>query len=200
MLYTKAIPHSETKQEYLTQLFGDDKERWLSYYVPLSAFHQNWENLEARSFEANAYDNDFYQTMGWWEKIKTTEISIPDQSSKAQKNLHEDAIAVLDDMMALCKENDVEVVFFTTPWQGVFQHRDAIAEYAEQNGCAYLNLFEKMDEVGLDVKTDFMDEGHLNANGATKVANYLGAYLAENYELTDMRTIENNIWEQALAR
>ena len=37
---------------------------------------------------------------------------------------------------------------------------------------------------------------HLNSNGAKKIANYLGKYIAENYSVTDFRKVENNIWEQ----
>lgn len=38
---------------------------------------------------------------------------------------------------------------------------------------------------------------HLNTNGAEKISNFLGEYIVNNYNVTDMRNIENNIWEAA---
>ena len=62
-------------------------------------------------------------------------------------------------------------------------------------GIAYIDFFEVKDLAGIDGMTDFQDEGHLNINGSRKIARYLGQYLADHYELTDMRTVEGNPWE-----
>ena len=72
-------------------------------------------------------------------------------------------------------------------------------QYAESHGCTYIDFFNLFDEAGFDSTTDFYDEGHLNLNGSMKLANYLGKFISENYNLKDMRTIPNNPWEQALA-
>ena len=45
---------------------------------------------------------------------------------------------------------------------------------------------------------DFSDYGHLNTRGASKVADYIGQYLVDHYELSDMRTVEGNIWQKVL--
>lgn len=54
--------------------------------------------------------------------------------------------------------------------------------------------------MGLDEASDFSDTGHLNASGAAKIARYMGAYLKANYSLTDFRTRQDNLWEQAKER
>jgi hypothetical protein len=71
-------------------------------------------------------------------------------------------------------------------------------QYAQDNGCVYFNLFEYIDETGIDGETDFSDTGHLNDSGAAKVADFLGEYIINNYDVTDMRTVEGNLWEQDL--
>lgn len=43
--YTRGIRESKDKQDYLKQCFGTDKRRYLSYYIPLYAFHDNWVDL-----------------------------------------------------------------------------------------------------------------------------------------------------------
>ena len=53
-------------------------------------------------------------------------------------------------------------------------------KYAQENGCVYFNLFEYMDELGIDCETDFGDEGHLNNSGAVKVADFLGGIYSKS--------------------
>ena len=47
-------------------------------------------------------------------------------------------------------------IFYTVPYEGEYNYSDAMAEYAAANNCTYLNLFEHMDDVGLNGDTDFM--------------------------------------------
>ena len=194
--YTRAINEFEGKQKYLKQCFGDDKERYLSYYMPLCAFHDNWVNLDEKNFVENSSNKDFYKTMGFMDSEAVTPISIADPSGFKQKDISKDALKVLDEIVAICKANDIEIIFYTAPWQGYYSYGDAMSTYAEENDCAYFNLFRYVDEIGINCKTDFSDKGHLNNSGAVKVSNFLGKYIVDNYDVTDMRTIEGNIWEK----
>lgn len=198
--YTREISNFAGKQKYLKQCFGNDMERYLSYYMPLCAFHDNWVNLESGNFLENSNGNDFYKTMGFVRTEKAEPVTIDDYSTFDQKDLSENAIEVLDDIVMTCKENNIDIVFYTAPWQGTYVYGDAMGRYAAENGCQYFNLFEMMDEIGIDCNTDFRDKGHLNNSGAVKVADFLGEYIVNNYNVTDMREIEENIWEQALQR
>ena len=196
--YTRGIPEFEGKQEYLKQCFGNDKERYLSYYMPLCAFHHNWVNLEENSFVENSDDTNFYATMGYLYTSEVTPITISDPSTFVQEELIEAAISILDEIVDICNENNIEIIFYTAPWKGTYAYSDAMKAYAEENGCIYFNLFEYLDYIGIDCKTDFCDDGHLNDSGAVKVADFLGEYIVNNYDVTDFRTVEGNIWEQNL--
>lgn len=196
--YTRGISTFDGKQRYLKQCFGDDKERYLSYYMPLCAFHENWINLEHESFLSNSNIKEFYNTMGYMYTADVVSISIPDESTFKQEKLSEAATESLDEMVSACKEKHVSIVFITVPYQGDYAYGDAMTEYAEKNGCEYFNLYEYIDELGIDETKNFSDEGHLNNNGAVKVADFLGEYLISNYDLSDMRTIKDNPWDRAL--
>ena len=50
----------------------------------------------------------------------------------------------------------------------------------------------------MSIMMGFADEGHLNDSGARKVANYLGKYIVDHYDVTDMRKVSGNAWEKAL--
>lgn len=196
--YTTAISEGDEKQSYLKQCFGEKKERYVSYYMPLCAFHDNWTNISKASFEEDStYTFDFRKTMGFVESEEVKPVQIPEQSGAEQCELSELSLQTLDHIMNLCKENEIDVIFYTAPWQGENNYREAMKEYAAGHGCVYFDLFEYLEELDIDPAGDFSDEGHLNTAGAEKVADFLGDYLVKHYELTDFRNKKNTIWEQA---
>lgn len=195
--YTTAIDEFDGKREYLKQALGNDKERYLAYYMPLCAFHDNWIDISKKSFEA-AVNNDFYKTMGFVSSEKVTPVVIPEKNTFNQNSLSDESIAILDEIVEICDEANIDIIFYTTPWQGDYNYSKAMEEYVlDKNNCVYIDLYEKIEEIGLDGTTDFSDEGHLNTSGSNKVADYLGEYLIGHYELTDFRDYENNIWIEA---
>lgn len=193
--YTRGIDWFQGKWQYLKQCFGDDKERYLSYFMPLCAFHDNWVNLEMKNFQEIGDGLYFHKTMGLVYTENVTPITIPDSETFEQEELSESAKAVLDEMVSICNENDIEIIFYTAPHQGTYAYGDAMKKYAKENDCVYFNLYEYVEEVGIDGETDFADEGHLNNSGAVKVSDFLGEYIVNNYDVTDMRTIKGNMWE-----
>lgn len=195
--YSRYIKNKEAHKKYLRQCLGTDIERYLSYYVPVWQFHDNWNTLTQASFTDFEMITSLRETMGFYEAEKVTEVEIPDYTTFPQRQFTDEAIAELDDMMNTCKENGIEVVFFNTPYQGEYYYREALSQYAREHDSAYLDLFELFDDAGLDTTEDFSDAGHLNVFGAKKVADYIGEYLSINYSLTDMRKISGNLWETA---
>ena len=197
--YTRAIPAFDGKNSYLRQCFGNDRERFLSYYVPLCAFHDNWVNITTDNFRLSTQDPEyFHYTMGYIFTAGVTPVSIGDPNGFEQEELGDDAVSVLDRIVELCREKNTDIVFYTAPWQGEFPYGEAMKDYSVKNGCAYLNLFEYMDEIGLDCNSDFCDEGHLNHDGACKVSDFLGGYIKEHYDVSDMRSVPDNMWEHYL--
>lgn len=196
--YTKAIPEFDGKRQYLKQCFGDDKERHLSYYMPLCAFHENWINLSKANFLESAHKINFYATMGYIYATDVTPVTIADPATFEQQSLSDDAIAALDEIISICQENKIDIIFFTVPWEGAYAYGEAMKKYAEENGCVYFNFFEYMDEIGINGETDFRDSGHLNNNGAVKVTDFLGEYIVNHYNVSDMRMVKGNIWEKNL--
>ena len=201
IFYTTYMGHSEERTSFLKQCFGNDLERWLSYYMPLSAFHENWVNLDKSSFQPvdrNSKADSIKKVinnMGFSPSNQVTKIDMPKTNVK-QKKLGKSALSELDDIVEICKEKGSQILFVTVPYQKGFAYSDAMRAYAEKNGADYLNLFDYLDEIDIDPKTDFKDSGHLNTAGATKVTAFLSSYINQHYDLTDMREIEGNLWEQ----
>ncbi len=193
--YCRYLRRRSGIDDYLKQCFGTDKEKYLAFYMPLCAFHDNWDTLTESSFAGLDADGSFLRkTMGYAPDDKVTEITIPEYLALPQEPLSTLAIAELDEIVSICQENDVEIVFYTVRWEGEYKNGDAMAKYAQENGCAYLDLFKYADDVGYDGATDFSDKAHLNTSGSIKTADYIGKYLLENYDLKDMRDDEGDIW------
>ena len=200
--YTTAIPWMGEKLQYLRQSFGPyNKIRYLSYFMPLAAFHENWVNLSAQSFRTPAQSGDDYvKTMGFSPSQAVTPVEIPDQTLHSQESLQEEAAGMLAEIIDLCRTENIAVVLCTIPWQGTNLYADALTDFASAHECDYVNLYDHLEEMALDQAADFSDTGHLNSAGAAKVANFLGAYLKANYDLTDFRTQPDNLWSQAEKR
>lgn len=194
--YTRAIENSKAKSEYLKQCFGDDYTRYLSYYVPFVAFHSNWNNLIQWNFMNPTDGFDFLKTMGSFSSDGVMKIELPDYKKFEQWSISVKPRAVLDEIVKICKENDIELVLYTAPFGREYTLSDALKEYAKENDCVYLNLFEYTDEMKIDPSKDFVDVGHLNSSGAKKVAAFLGKYISSKYDVTDMREKPDNFWEK----
>lgn len=199
--YTKAIGESPEKHRYLKQCFGNDIERWVSYYMPLCAFHDNWVNLSEESFtyfDKNAISPDLYRTMGFMRIDSVEPVEIGNWRNFPQYDLSEKSLSVLDEFVRTCKENHIDIIFYKAPAARDYYYFDAMKSYAAENGCTYINFYEIAEEIGIDEKTDFSDKTHLNASGATKLADYLAKFIVANYEITDMRQYDGNPWQIAL--
>ncbi|MGN0277942.1 MAG: hypothetical protein ACI4C4_01165 [Lachnospiraceae bacterium] len=198
--YTRGISMFKGKQEYLKQCLGSNWENYLAYIMPLCAFHENWINLEEGSFSKNTNTIDFYRTMGYFPSDQIIPVTIGDPATFEQDELSEEATRILDEMVNICHERGIEIIFYTAPHEEEYGYSNAMKKYTANNDCVYFNLYEYMEEMGIDCETDFKDPGHLNNSGAAKVADFLGEYIVNNYDVTDMRTVEDNLWEQALQR
>lgn len=194
--YTKEIKHFNGKSKYLKQCFGNNIKRYAGYYIPLVGFHSNWENLQQKSFRKPEDWIDFHKTFGQVKLDVTKSIDISDYHTFSQKDLSEESIYVLDQIVEECRSNNTDVLFVTFPKQEEYSYSESMKKYAADNKCRYLDLYEYIDDIGLDGAVDFSDEIHLSAQGSTKVADFLGSFIKSNYDINDRRLEKNNFWER----
>lgn len=194
--YTRYLHNKEAVKPYLEKCFNGDAERYLSYYMPLCAFHDNWNSLTKQSIRPLSVGDGYLQHMGFTPSDTVCPVTLPDASALPQEAFSESALEDLNEIVELCEQNGVDILFYTVPYEGEYCWGDAMEEFAAEKGYPYLNLFEYVEEMEIDEERDFFDKGHLNTSGATKVANYLGSYIDEHYNLTDMRNMEGNLWEK----
>ena len=205
--YTRTLKNTEAKKRYLKKCFGDNKERLLAYYLPFAQFHYNWSELTRENFDFSYIDSgSLRKEMGAAtgasddsEESEAFTVEIPDWHEFWQQPLSDESTEELDRIVNACREKGTEVIFFVIPgMSGEYIYGDAMREYAKARGCTFLDFYDLYEEAQIDGKTDFADSEHLNAKGAAKLADYLGEYIVNNYEVTDFREIPENMWEMGL--
>ena len=173
--YTRKIEDSEEKREYLKKCFGplnENFERYLSYYVPFVLSHENWENIDKKSF--HYHPNETYEleeNKGFNPTDKIVKVNI--NFDCEQGKVSDDSIDMLNDIVCICKKKGIKLFLYTIPTEQGYAYDDFMNEYALKNDCTYVSFYEHFDDAGLNEDSDFYDGEHVNINGARKVTDYL---------------------------
>lgn len=169
-------------------------------------YHDRWKALKLNDFSSPV---DYT----WTDDLKgfrynpavaaasTQNYMLPSEASAPIPTLNQ---TCLEDMIALCQENNAALLLVSTPstinWNNA--RHNSIAAFAKENNLTYLDLNTMPKEVPIDWSRDTRDRGdHLNYAGAVKVSAYLGQYLQTTYGLADQRdAAHDSSWNDALAR
>lgn len=193
------LPMSKSKIEYAFDNESDEM-KLLDALFPFFRYHSRWEELNEDDFKYVLDDLDETFIRGHY---------ITYQSKVTEFHFYEDVDYVLTDrnldylqrMKKLCEDKGVQLVLYKIPTPTWYESQSKGAyELGEILDCPYLELFYEVDEIGLDVTTDFRDvNNHLNQRGAEKLSAYLGEYLEQNYNLEDQRD-KNERWNEDLKK
>lgn len=196
------MPFSKNKLEMINQLSKiGEINKWdtLEFYFPVIRFHSRWEELTKEDF-----DTDFEGIKGashykaFLENVKDLSKGGNDDS---EAELYDWILDSVNRLLDYSKENNITLVFVTTPQFRTEQYTDNIgklSDYITQQGFPVVQMFGKVDDVGLDASHDFYNANHTNIHGAVKTTDYLAKYLIENYGLEDKRgKAEYRDWDEA---
>lgn len=171
-----------------------EDENFIDYVFPILRYHSRWSELTTDDFK-HLFTKDLVTHNGYYMRVDVKpQGEFPEPKPLIDYTLGEKAMGYMQKMVDLCKEKDIELILIKAPTE--FPHWydewDAqVVEFARENDVPYINYIPFQDEIGLDMSQDTYDAGlHLNTQGAEKMADYFGAYLVENYELTDYRDNE----------
>lgn len=194
--YTGEVPWSMNKLRYLVQCFRKVPERYISYLFPVFAIHENWQKMfKSRDLEKRILYILSHHGYAPTPAVRETTFGSTDD----ERELSAASVKTLDRIVSECQAAGAQVLLYVAPSSNPFHYCAALTKYAKEHGCGFVDGYSLKDEMGIDVTTDYKDKYHLNSSGAAKMTRYLGRYLKEHYELTDMRTVEGSIWEESLS-
>lgn len=193
------LPMTCSKIEYAFDTESEEMKP-LDVLFPFFRYHSRWSDLGKKDFKYVLNDLDETYIRGHY---------ITYQSKVTEFHFYEDVDYTLTDrnldyikrMKKLCDENGIELILYKIPTPTWYESQSkGAAEIGEMLGVPYLELFYEVDEIGLDVTTDFRDvNNHLNQRGAEKLSAYLSEYIQTNYDLKDQRSI-NQRWNEDLIK
>ncbi|MCR5254916.1 MAG: hypothetical protein K6D96_03220 [Acetatifactor sp.] len=174
------MPVGHIKKAAIEDLI-EDEPFW--FYVPFGLYHTRWKELSETDFsdyEVNERGGVFFT-----ETVPNSSIHVIDEGD--MENMPEEMEKYMDKMVDYCRENGVELILYTAPFNTLYdgdetqledlERRERIfnyvGKYAGEKGIEYHNLFYEIDKLGIDDQTDWMDRQHLNANGQRKFTEYM---------------------------
>lgn len=183
----------------------DDTQSVLSYLFPLLRYHSIWNELTDENFQNDKLViNPVYQEYAQGCLLFNTEyhdLGIGDeiypelweQEEQCNVEISDISVVYCDKFIEMCNERGIKVVAIIPPRiidaSKKVAREDTMNEYLESRGVAIAdyNTYEAVTRVGLTLKDDFWDSGHLNYKGAVKISRDLAHYLKDNYQLDDHR-------------
>jgi len=165
---------------------NDGIETILNQYAPVFRGHDIWKSLIIRK----KHNPEYYK--GFIVRCRVKPYEKGDYMKKRRKKikLQNTVLTHMDNIISLCEESGAELLLIGAPSPVNYDYarNKAVSDYVKKNSLDWLDMNLLLKEVGINWKTDSLDEGdHLNFSGAEKVTKYLGDYLSEKYDLPDHR-------------
>lgn len=172
--------------------------------LPVMRYHTEWRPLvksvynllisgRMNSVLNNAILNKGYVYADEIKPFENIKIQNTDKIGKIKgKNLE-----YLNKIINLSKQEGFSLVFFKAPYPEALSDLEdqkidnKLQEIAGENELVFLNLNNRIDDIGVEWKTDLYDHDHLNVYGADKVSAYIAKHIKDNfskYTLEDRRS------------
>lgn len=181
------------------QMTGEEKENTISYISTKEKQdsyrneflnnHNNWRTIESIDEIINSRSNEI-TSLGF---VGNWDIYLPVEnywfSAKYDEDvavsIDEESMAALDNILSLCKENNIELLLYMTPMDNVTVEqqslRNLVWNWANENNIPYIDFLQRDEE--LDIRSVIHHDGyHTYVNGASYVTDYLANYVKENYQ------------------
>ena len=175
---------SRTKMNTIMDLFGEDPMYRLEMMWEYSIYHARWHDLTKEDFEYDCMKNK-----GATEESRVaTPESVFQVSADDMYQGENYGTEYLRLIIQECKKRNIELLLTYLPFPASVEEQQGAnraALIASEYGIQYINMLN-MNIV--DYETDCLDSAsHLNPSGASKVSEYLGAYITEHYDIKDHR-------------
>ncbi len=174
------MPLCKARREGLKDLVSDEER--IYFQLPLGLYHVRWKETKPSDYEMPALSErgEFVRT----DIFPNWEIPLvePDEYEPMAPEMEDYYLKLIN----LCKDNGVKLIVYCAPFAPLYEdeeskedllRRERVFNYAlklaEEHGCPTYNMFYEIDEIGLDMATDWSDSQHLNYSGQEKFTRYM---------------------------
>ncbi len=194
---------SKAKYNMLLDYYDGDVSDAISALLPLYSYHSRWDSLTIQDFDKHNYNpvngsrgySFSSRVCGWISnpKLKMQELALDENAEPAK--LVDEAVQYFEKMVNFCNEKGIKLVLIKAPannWSSSLHN--AVSNLAKSHNIEYYDFnfspyYDQLDYV------DYFDTSdgciHMNYYGASKFTNWIGKYLVENCNATDVRNNSN---------
>lgn len=208
-----AMHFSEVKCQAVKDHVSGFRE-FMSYMVPVLAYHDRWKNLTEVDFTELNYTVPCYMrgynitTEKLIDRVSgTQDIVTPSYILKDNSRstiFDEQSLSYLEQMYLFCREHQLQLILMKTPvgTKSKLNWTDSdhvgVQKLADDYGIDFLDFNYKplIDELGYDHANDSREGIHLNYYGAGKLTDWFGKYLTGQCKNTDVREDTNYVFMQ----
>ena len=178
---------SQSKIEAIKASMTED-EALIEYMLPMLRFHSRITQLTRDDFKY-IFNAKKVSHSGYLMQKGIVPMTSAEEQGRNLRDytLPQTAMDYLEKMRLLCQENGTELILIKSPtnsWAYWWYEEwdEQVREYSKENGLAYYNFIDDVEEIGIDYNTYTYDAGvHLNVYGAEKMTDYFGKMLKENH-------------------
>ncbi len=198
------------------QMRGEERKNTFNYLDPSKASeynnefinnHNNWRNItsleELKPLDENKIDTSKIDTyFGFlfnWMNYDYTNKWFPnvyDEDLDVELDLED--LQALNDILALCKENDMELLLYKTPIDSISQEDQSylhkVWKWADENNVKYIDFIKLAPELDLYIN-EYTDSIHAYINGAGVITGYINDFIEDNYTFNHA---ENQTYEDIM--
>lgn len=159
-----------------------------AYYFNLIKYHSRWQEItlsEIYAFVKSLFVKpvDTYRGFVALDGDHETVNHLPDYDTVEAKPVSAYNAQILANMKALIEANGGEMVLLFGPYGT--QEAEPIAamkgmqQWAQENNVAILDYAQMLEDLSVDPKADYYDDGHLDVSGAAKLSRHFAQWLKE---------------------
>ena len=183
--------------------YSDDINDVFNNLIPLFYYHDRWSGdldkgdlTGQKSIIVNVLGHEFFYKR-YIDSEDYDEMAVLDgvlDESAEPVELGDEGLLYLEKLASFCEENNIELVLIKTPhdyWNS--SYHNAVQNVADEYDLTFLdfNFGTLLDELDFNPASDTTDGKHANYYGACKITAYLGQWLTENADVTDVRGEED---------
>ncbi len=183
------FPLSRTKLDAVNDMFSSQDKKY-PFLWDFIVYHDRWKELKSDDFKRLTGTANINKMMGAVMEygVHSAEYNYTNFGTGALPN-ETVSTSYLRRLIETCQDRGIQVAVVTLPFLAMEQNQAAAhsaSQIAAEYGVPEINLLEYPGIV--DYNTDFMDPGHMNVLGSSKVTSFLGNWLIQNFDLPDHRS------------
>lgn len=196
---------AKLKSAWRAERMAPADEDLYSYIIPAFRYHDRWEELSEQDYRyfvmpGTSSAKGFLPRQG--SGYAEFNASDYDESYSEVGEIDSLCAAYLSKIKGLCEENGIDFILVKYPtclWNGY--NAAVIHRWADENGVLYMDFNADTalrEQADIDWSVDSLDGGnHLNYDGAMKMTEWMGQWLADHYSFADKRNDDRYaVWDK----